>query len=224
MITVEAWQANLGRGVSPAEYVDNVRRLAAALGLDGIAALQEIDEADVPDERADLMDELGDTHLLWEHKRLNPIAVPIALDVIDHGARFGCEGLAKVTPARWITYVVVRLGEGLTLAVVNFHLPLLRAGTVARRARMRLVLRRVVRELRAAGHVVYLAGDTNTHARRFAKWTARIRPAIEAGIDRSWITAPRRHPWAVVVLGGMRLRLTIDNHDAHGARLGFRRR
>lgn len=224
MITAEVWQANLGRGVTVDAFCDNLARLVAAVGLGGFLALQEVDEADVPEEGDAIAAALDSTHVIHHPGRLNPIAVPRGVDVLDAGAVHGCDGLARVTPARWITYVVAELGEGLTLAVVNFHLPILRAGTLTRRARMRLALRRLVRELRRAGHIVYVCGDTNTRRPRFAKWTDPIREAIAAGIDRAWITAPRRHPWRVVVLAGMTLNLTIDNHDAHGARLGFPRR
>lgn len=223
MKRAEVWQANMGRGVSVGEWRDNLAAVVEAAGLSGIVAWQEIDEADEPDERADLRAETDGSHRLFHGHRLNPISVPYGADVVDFGSTYGCDGLAKVTPARWITYVVVKLAEGLTLAVVNFHMPRDVPGTRTRRARMRHALSRLVRRLRRAGHIVYLAGDTNTRG-RFAAWTAKIRAAVASTIDRSWITAPRRHPWQLARLATMRVGLTIDGHDAHGAVLGFRRR
>jgi hypothetical protein len=206
------WQANLGRGVSVAEFVANLRRVLDAGGLRAVYCFQEIDEADAPEEHDWLVRLTGHTHRMVGGRTAVPILVPHHLELVDEMQTLGCKGLAKFTPNRVVNEAVVRLGPNLAPAILNVHLPLNRPQTFTRRAEVRQALRSRARAHEAG---VWVA-DTNTHHGwpRIAKGEQRV---IDAGIDRAKAWAPVGRE--VVVTGRRTVNLTIDGHDAHGARV-----
>ena len=210
------WQANLGRGVSTFEFTANLRRVLDAGGPRAVFCFQEIDEADGPEEMEILADLTRDTHRIVGQNTAVPILVPRHLSVFSAHLTPACKGLAKFTPNRVVNEVVIQLGPNFAAAVLNTHLPLNRPQTLTRRRDVRKALR-----ARAAAHEagVWVA-DTNTHVGwpRIAKGE---RVVTNAGIDKAkaWGPADRR----VVVTDQQTVELSIDGHNAHGARIWWRK-
>jgi hypothetical protein len=206
------WQANLGRGVSEAEFLRNLRRVLDAAGPRAVICLQEIDEADRPDEMAAVVELARDTHRIVGRHTAVPILVPRHLSVVRTLQTPACKGLALFTPNRIINEAVIEVGPNLTVAVLNTHVPLLRPQTLLRRRQVRRALRR---RTRAHEHGAWFA-DTNTR-RGWPRMALRERRVIEAGIDKAkaWAGPGRR----VTVTWQRTVALTIDKHDAHGARV-----
>lgn len=206
------WQANLGRGVSTDEFRRNLRRVLNAGGVRAVFCFQEIDEADAPREMDILAEMTGRTHRIVGRQTAVPILVPNYLTRGGALVTPACKGLAKYTPNRVVNEVSIELGPNLTVAVLNTHLPLNRPATWTRRRDVRQTLRRRVRAHDAG---VWVA-DTNT--RHGWPGIAHIEhPVIEAGIDKAkaWGPAGGR-----IVVGDRRtMNLTIDGHNAHGARI-----
>lgn len=206
------WQANLGRGVVEAEFVRNFQRVHDAAGERGIICLQEIDEADRPDEMAAVVELARDTHRIVGKHTAVPILVPRHLEVTTSLVTPACKGLALFTPNRVVNEVVIDLGPRLSVGVLNTHVPILRPETLARRRQVRQTLRQRAR-VHAAG--AWLA-DTNTH-RGWPRIVPGEHTVIDAGIDKAKAWAP--DSWRLEVTQRRTVPLTIDGHDAHGARL-----
>lgn len=206
------WQANLGRGVSAAEFEHNLRRLLDAAGPRAVICLQEVDEADRPEEMDILWSLTRTTHHVVGENTAVPILVPRHLPIADTLQTPACKGLALFTPNRIVNEALIEVGPNLTVAVLNTHLPLLRPQTLLRRRQVRQTLRR---RARAHEHGVWIA-DTNTR-RGWPTMVNSERPVVEAGIDKAKAWSSRR----IVVSRRRTLELTIDNHDAHGARVMF---
>lgn len=211
------WQANLGRGVSPAEFTANLRRVLDAGGPRAVFCFQEIDEADAPEEMVILKRLVRTTHHVVGDRTAVPILVPFHLDLFSAHVKPACKGLAEFTPNRVINSAVIQLGPNLAPGILNTHLPIDRPETQERRAEVRQALRDEANEHEAGAWVA----DTN--ARR--GWPAIVKgetTVINAGIDKAkaWGPADRR----VVVESLGSVDLTIDGHNAHGARIWWKRR
>lgn len=216
---MRVWQANLGRGVSSAEFERNLSELLEHAGRRAVVALQEIDEADAPDELAILERLIAGTWRIVGAGTMVPILVPLGLEVLEQRRTLGSRGLARFTPHRPVNEVVLELPSGLEVAILNGHVPIDRPETRSRRRAMRRTLRRRARAHRhRAG--VWLA-DTNTSRRRWPTILRGERSVIETRIDRAKAWAPRGR--RVIVLGRWHLELTIDGHDAHGVRVWWPR-
>lgn len=211
------WQSNLGRGVSTAEFTANLRKVLDAGGPRAVYCFQEIDEADAPEE----MDILGrltrGTHHIVGQQTAVPILVPRHLGLFSVHVEPACKGLAKFTPNRVVNEAVVQLGPNLAVGVLNTHLPINRPETRDRRADVRRALRRRARAHEAG---VFVA-DTNTHK----GWPTIVpgeKSVTDAGIDKAkaWGPADRE----VVVTDQRTVRLSIDGHNAHGARIRWVRK
>lgn len=211
------WQANLGRGVSPAVFERNLRNILDAAGPRAVIAFQEIDEADAPDEHAILTRLTRDTHQMVGAATAVPILVPRYLHLVADSQRLACKGLAKYTPNRVVNTAEIRLGPNLTVAVLNTHVPINRPATWTRRAQVRKALQR-----EADNHVagVWVA-DTNS-GRGWPIIADGEVTVTDAGIDKAkaWGPVDRR----VVVTDRVTVPLSIDGHDAHGARIRWERR
>lgn len=206
------WQANFGRGVSPAEFTRNLRRVLDAGGPRAVYAFQEIDEADAPEEMDILRRLVRDTHHVVGERTAVPILVPHHLDLFSVHVEPACKGLALFTPNRVINKAVIQLGPTLAPAILNTHLPIERDETESRRADVRKALRAQATSHEAG---VWVA-DTNTHH----GWPTIVNgeaTVTNAGIDRAkaWGPSDRK----IVVTERRSIRLTIDGHDAHGARV-----
>jgi endonuclease/exonuclease/phosphatase family metal-dependent hydrolase len=211
------WQANLGRGVSAAEFERNLRRVLDEAGPRAVICLQEIDEADRPDEMATLVELAKPTHRIVGRRTAVPILVPRHLDLQGSIQTPACKGLALFTPNRIVNEARIKLGVGLTVGVLNTHLPIDRLVTRNRRRQVRHALRDRALAYDAGAWVA----DTNTR-KGWPRITPGERPVIEAGIDKAKAWAPGG--WRVEVRERWTVPLTIDNHDAHGARLMWVRR
>jgi hypothetical protein len=210
------WQANLGRASVPVYRLD-ARRVLNAGGARAVFAFQEIDEADAPNEMDYLLDLTRKTHRVVGVRTAVPILVPRHLDLVGSLQTPACKGLALFTPNRTVNEARIKLGNGLAVGVLNTHLPIDRLVTRNRRRQVRHALRD-----RA---LVYGAGvwvaDTNTR-KGWPRITPGERPVINAGIDKAKAWAPGG--WRVEVRERWTVPLTIDNHDAHGARVMWVRR
>lgn len=213
---MKLWHANLGRNVSRYEFERNLADLLDAAGPRAVICLQEIDEADAPDELAIIAQRTRNTHTIVGGNTAVPILVPRRIAILGERQTLGCFGLARYTPHRPINEAILGLGPFLTTTVFNTHLPIDRVQTFTRRAQVRSKLRKRVRERQEQLHNGVWVADTNT--RRGWPTIARDEViVINAGIDKSkaW-AAPGRH---VVVTDRETVDLTIDGHNAHGARI-----
>lgn len=209
--------ANLGRGVSTAEFERNLRRILDEWGPRAVYAFQEIDEADKPEEMAAVVELASDTHRIVGRHTAVPILVPRHLDLLDAEQTPACKGLALFTPNRVVNEARIGLGIGLEVGLLNTHLPIERLVTRNRRRQVRYTLRE-----RALAHDagVWVA-DTNTRE-GWPRITPGERTVVDAGIDKAKAWAPGG--WRVEVTSRRTVPLTIDNHDAHGARVMWVRR
>lgn len=210
------WQANLGRGVPDAVFRRNWRRVLAAGGPRALYALQEVDEADHPEEMDTIAWTVRDTHTIVGERTAVPILVPRQFDILDEQQTPACEGLAKFTPNRVVNEALLRVGPNLTAAVLDLHVPLDRPETQSRREDCRQALRERATERKAQGNAGVWVADTNTRS----GWPRIVhgeRTMTDAGIDKAkaWASPGRR----VVVTARQSVNLTIDGHDAHGARV-----
>ena len=204
-------QANLGRGVTTDVYRRNLSWILGTFGARAVYCLQEIDEADKPDEMEILLSKTRDTHHIVGRRTAVPILVPHHLDLFSVHVEPACKGLALITPNRVVNEAVIQLRKDLQVAVLNTHLP--RNVPPLTNGR-----RRDVREALTGRAIVHPAGvwvaDTNTRK----GWPA-IRKAertlIDAGIDKAKVWAPGGYR---LVLGThtRTVNLTIDGHNAHG--------
>ena len=206
------WQANLGRGVSEAEFLRNWQRVLDAAGPRAVICLQEIDEADRPDEMAAVVEDASPTHRIVGRRTAVPILVPRHLDLHAAKQTPACKGLALFTPNRVVNEAHIRLGIGLDVGILNTHLPLDRLVTRTRRRQVRHTLRDRALAYDAGAWVA----DTNTR-KGWPRITPGERVVINAGIDKAKAWAPGG--WRVEVREEWMVPLTIDNHDAHGVRL-----
>lgn len=208
--------ANLGRGVTTAEFRRNALAVLKAGGDRAVFAFQEIDEADHADEMDYLHDCLRKTHTVVGERTAVPWFIPNHFAVLDHRLVLGCQGLAKFTPTRPVNEVVIGIGPNLEPGLLNFHLPIDRPQTQGRRVQMRRKVR-----LRAKRHETGLwVADTN-HRRGWPTMVPGEVDVTAAGIDKAkaWSSVRR-----VEVTRRRTIPLTIDGHDAHVARVrwGFR--
>lgn len=213
-------QANLGRGVTEAEFVRNLDRLLERGGRRAVYALQEIDEADGPPEMELIRERVRLTHhIIGDHTAV-PILVPFHLRLQSAHLEPACKGLAKFTPNRVVTEAVIQLGRHHAPAVLNLHLPRLpddvddetREQLTERRRDCRQALRGRALEHEAG---VWVA-DTNTRH----GWPTIVpgeKTVTDAGIDKAKAWGPQGR--RVVVTERWTLNLTIDGHNAHGARV-----
>jgi len=210
------WHANLGRGVTRYEFERNLTAILDAAGPRAVICLQEIDEADAPDEMAIITRRTRNTHTIIGANTAVPILVPRNIAILGERQTLGARGLAKFSPHRPINEALLGLGPSLTAAVFNTHLPIDRVQTQTRRIQVRRKLRKRVRARQDQLHNGLWVADTNTR-RGWPKIARDEKSVINAGIDKSkaW-AAPGRH---VVVTDRETVRLTIDGHNAHGARV-----
>lgn len=210
--------ANWGRHVSPAEFRANV---LATLAADDRAVLgiQELDEADAPDEHAILRAALDpkDKSVGW--RTMEPIVVPWTLNIRRRFVTLGCKGLAGYTPTRYIVEAEISnpiWPEVPPVIVMNQHPPINRPATATRRWRQRAVHKRRVAYWYRLGYTVVWMGDMNDPA--YPRMHRLEQTAVHAGLDYiRWIEHPRG---AQVELRGVgTVDLTIDGHNAHFARL-----
>lgn len=206
------WQANVGRGVGKDEFVRNVKTVINAAGPTGFIFWQEVDEADKPEEADIIVDLTHKTHRMVGGNTAVPIMVPKDLDVENQRQTLACRGLAKYTPSRVINETKVELWRGTQVGMLNTHLPLNRPQTLTRRREVREQLK-----VRARRHDSGLwVADTNTHV----GWPTIVRgekSAVSAGIDKGKVWAGWKQDVHVVQRSSRNL--TIDGHNAHGARV-----
>jgi hypothetical protein len=212
------WHANLGRGVDRYVFEREFRKVYAAAGPRAVICLQEIDEADAPEEMEIISRITRNTHVIIGANTAIPILVPRQFLILGERQTLAAKGLAKFSPARPINEVLLQLRPDLKVVVFNTHLPIDRLQTLTRRLQVRRKLRARARArlLQMFGGV--WAADTNTHR----GWPTIVRgetTVINAGIDKSKAWAPPGYH--VEVSDRQQVDLTIDGHDAHGARVRF---
>ena len=229
---IEVWTANFGRGVGAERYKRDLRRLLEEVNADiAVLGLQEIDEADAPDEGGILRRLTVAGYAIAGREELVPILASRSRYRLHHRrVTFASKGLAKVTPHRVVVEVRADLlvlhgartgrihPEAPEFVFLNFHIPRLTPRTVSRRLRVRAVA-----AARAAWHVqrgriVVATTDSNTRG----AWKPLVRGekvALDAGIDMILVYLPRR--WGMRVIKRKKVDLRIDRHDAHGAVLDF---
>lgn len=207
--------ANLGRGVSVAEFRRNADLVLEAGGKRAVFAFQEIDEADLPNEMDYLVDRLARTHKVAGARTAVPIFVPNHFALLSESQALGCRGLAKFTPLRPINEAAIGIGPNLEPTLFNFHIPLDRPETQARRVQMRRNVRARAKR-RPTG--LWIA-DTNTRH----GWPTIVpgeRSVTSAGIDRAKAWSADR---CVEVTDRRTIPLSIDGHDGHVARIRWER-
>jgi hypothetical protein len=212
------WHANLGRGVDRYVFEHNFRNIMEAAGPRAVVCLQEVDEADAPNEMSIIAALVQNSHVIIGGNTAVPILVPRRFNIIGDLQTMGCRGLAKYTPNRPINEVMLELRRGLKVSVFNTHLPLDRVQTLTRRQELRRKLRKRARQRQDELMAGIWVADTNTRR----GWPTIVKgetTVVNAGIDKSKAWAPPGH--YVVVSDRQRVDLSIDNHNAHGARVRF---
>lgn len=219
--------ANLGRGVDADEFTANLTRLldaAEKAAGPAILALQEIDEADAPDEHRILAEESGARFAIRSPLTAAPILVQRRLRVIRSRTRFASPGLARVTPHRVVTLTVVEL-PGIDwlprIVALNTHLPRDLLSTRGRRAMVRARLRAAATWHVIRGRIVVWMADTNTHG-TFPQMMPREHTIGGHGIDLIRLSVPRGIK--ATVIKQRRINLSIDGHDAHLSTVNFQPR
>lgn len=210
-------QANFGRGVGPAEFRLNARRMYHAGGARAVFAFQEIDEADLPEEMAYLAHLTKATHTIVGESTAVPILVPHRFEIVDSRVTLGCKGLAKFTPNRPINEVELKVGPNLTVGLLNFHNPIDRPETQSRREQ---VIAAAQERAAAYDNGAWVA-DTNWKRGRFPRIAEGERVLVNAGIDKAkaWAAEDRR---LLIASEPVTIPLTIDNHNGHVTRLFWR--
>lgn len=225
-------QANLGRGVSVGEFEANLDRCLDLTGERGFFLPQEIDEADLPREMPMLRFKTKRTHRVIGPDTAVPILVPLDVPIIGWSVTVASKGLARYTPHRPIVKARVELG-GHKVSLFNGHVarrprvPDQATATTlrqidTRRAEFRTVLRRLTNQARDDGDAVVWALDTNTHG-VFPQIVADEVPVINAGIDKARASAPVGSVEVTEQRAVQLVNLTIDRHEAHGARVWFKK-
>lgn len=210
--------ANWGRGVSASEFRANVLRVLDASDK-AVLCIQELDEADAPDEHAILAAAIHpkDARIGWH--TYEPIVVPWMLQVRNWRATKACRGLAKYTPTRFIVEALISNPDRTdvpAVVVMNQHPPINRPATQSRRRRQRRVHKRRIRRWVRRGVTVVWAGDMNDA--NYPRMHRAERTAVHRGLDYiRYVQAPGGAQ--VEVLGHKVIPQTIDGHDALLARL-----
>jgi hypothetical protein len=212
------WHANLGRNVDRYEFERNLRAVLDAAGPRAVICFQEIDEADAPEELEIISRLTRNTHVIVGGNTAVPILVPRRVRILGDRQTLAARGLALFTPHRPINEVLLELRPDLRIVVLNTHLPIDRVQTFTRRLQVRRKLRaRANARLQQLFGGVWVA-DTNTRR----GWPTIVKgetTVINAGIDKSKAWAPPGY--RVEVSERQSVDLTIDGHNAHGARVRF---
>lgn len=213
--------ANLGRGVSPAKFRANLRRVHRRFR-SAVIGLQEIDEADLPNEHRITRQVLGKRYRFAGWNTSVPIAFTRQWRRKRTRVSKACNGLAKFSPRRWIVaQVIKRKGRpGLPpIVVLNTHWPINRPQTQALRADCQKALNEEVEYWYDKGYSIVVLGDFNGWPSRTH---ARERRVVSAGLDHIRVIEHPEGAQIKVVRTG-KIRLTIDPHNAHWAKLRLRR-
>lgn len=219
------WTANFGRGVDTAKFKANARDV---LDLPGnkddhsVWGIQELDEADAPDEHGvvSTLLEPGTTRAGWG--TMEPILVGDRYRIVHDVITPACKGLPGWTPNRTIVQAVIEdptRPKVPPVVVLNGHAP--RRRSIRRDVRERVAdfdraLKARVGHWYALGYSVIWTADLN--AASYPRTHRGEQTAVHSGVDYIRFTV---HPNGaqIAVAGTWTVPLTIDNHDAHAARL-----
>lgn len=207
--------ANLGRHVSTAEFLENVRRLDEHAGRGTVIGFQEIDEDDTPNEHHGLRVTLRDFAFAGWDTRV-PIAFGDRWSAAQETVVKASRGLARLSPARVITEVELKHDSGLIVVALNVHFPRNDSRLLSRWFSVEAKVKRRLRRHYRRGVTVVWTTDANRV--RLPQLHPAERTLAHHGLD--WIRCVE-HP------DGVRLRvidtgsipLTIDGHDAQWARV-----
>lgn len=228
---MKLWTANVGRGASKAKFRRNIAKIKRAAGPTAVIGLQEIDEADVPNEMDDIAWMFRWTHKIIGENLAVPILVPIRFETSGHRVVLGSPGLAKFTPHRPINRIRIdvplsrdqrrELGfSSLVTSVYNFHIPISRPETQERRDEMVEKVQAEITEDKQLGNNGVWLADTNWRRERDGAWpriVAGEKTVIVADIDRVKAWAGNGTGLQVRIRDRRRVNLTIDGHNGHGA-------
>lgn len=206
------FSVNWGRGVDAKKFRNNVLRTLEE-GDDAVLGVQELDEADRPDEHEILLQALDGTETLVGWRTYEPLIIPGWLHVRRADVVPMCRGLAGYTPARFLVEAEVRdpLRPNIPpIVYMNFHPPINRPLTLTRRRECRRVHKERINYWYAKERTIVWTSDTNDML--YPKMHRRERIAIRKGFDNvRYIVHPKGAQLEVVKTGT--LVGTIDNHD-----------
>jgi hypothetical protein len=220
MTVITVATANLGRGVPIAEWRENMRRLRKVPGRNVFYGLQEIDEADAPDERGDLLREFRSTHRFAGTQTAVPILVPRSWAIHARHVHHASDGVAGLSPHRVINQAVVHpvARRDRKAVALNTHF----GRDIPQLARARADADKVLRDRLEhwsgrRGLPSWLTADLNS--RRYPKLAPREKRFVSAGLDviRGYEPVPKRP--RIELLDRGTINLTIDGHDLEWARL-----
>lgn len=213
--------ANLGRGASPAKVRANLRRVHRRFR-SAIIGLQEIDEADKPNEHRITRQVLGKRYRYAGWHTFTPIAFTRRWRRKRTRVRKLCNGLAKFTPRRFVVaQALKRKGRpGLPpIVVLNTHWPINRPQTQALRRDCQETLQAEVDYWFGLGYSIVILGDFNGWPDRMH---ARERRVVSAGLDHIRVIEHPRGCQVKVIRTG-KIKMNIDPHNAHWAKLRLSR-
>lgn len=204
--------ANLGRGVSAAEFTANARRLRAEHPHGGVG-FQEIDEADTPDEHKIAADTWPDDREWCGFNTRVPILAPRAWTIVHQGRTHASDGLKRQSPPRVIVEAVLRHQHSNTLPPLvwlNCHAPRRHPLLVTRRRAFRRALRKRIAHWHRHGYSVVVTIDSNGIPMRLHRDQVVLH---RVGID--WIVfVPHPNGVQLDVRERGVIDLTIDGHNA----------
>lgn len=208
--------ANLGRHVDVAEFLANVRAIDEEAGRGAVIGFQEIDENDTPNEHAGLRAILGAFFAFAGWATRVPIAFGERWSKRREDVVRAARGLARLSPVRMITEVLLEHDSGAQLVVLDVHFPRKDPRLFSRWRSVRAKLRRRIRYWHQLGFTVVWMGDANRVHLEPMHPDERV--LAHHGLDGIRCV---EHP------GGVQLRvvetgsidLTIDGHDAQWARV-----
>lgn len=218
--TITIATANLGRDVSVAEFMANLARLERVPGKDVFYGLQEIDEADKPEEWRATRRRFADTHRFIGAKTAVPILVPRSWRIHSRHVTFASAGVAHLSPNRHVVQgIVFPDGKPDCRAVpTNTHFARNDPRLEEARAASGDVLRdRIAWATGRRGLAAWLTADINKA--NYARLGDREERFVSAGLDLIRGFEPADHKPSMEQLDEGTIDLTIDGHNLHWAKV-----
>lgn len=204
--------ANLGRGVGAKKFRQTIRGLVNQMEGNAehwVIGLQEIDEADAPEERKILQEMFPDANWVGRNTKV-PIMTSPGVKVLHRKVTRASPGLPKMSPARVVTEGIFEVG-GVRFGMVNTHFPRWTKRLRSRWWMVWAVVKARVRWLMRSGDV-FLTMDANRRNLRRVNRRERRLIAVRLDYISRFKRAKDRWKWSVVWREVFSMK--IDGHDA----------
>lgn len=212
--TVTIVTANLGRGVPPSRFEENLDRLIKQTpGVHRFFQFQEIDEADDAEEMKMIRAKLHETHHFVGVKTHVPIAIPRTFKVDRRIINVASEGVDHLSPRRHVVQAVVHPKGHPTAKIVPTNTHFARDADAL--DKVRADADRVLRKRLDIALPAWMTGDLNSQF--YKKLNEDELKLVEVRLD--YIRGYPRAGVRMQCLKAGHIDLTIDGHNAHWARV-----